>query len=198
MATPIEYEVPTWNQIYEMLIEQSEKIRKSHYQPDIIVGIARGGLIPARILTDLLETPQVATIRIEFYADIAQPSIQPLLKQPLNVPVTGKKILIVDDISDSGQSLKTAKQHLTEKGAAETKIATLYTKTTTQTIPDYFEKTADRWIVFPWEIKETLRYILQKQEGKRAANQELAKLVKAGLPKQLTERILKTLQEQQP
>jgi hypoxanthine phosphoribosyltransferase len=88
-----------------------------------------------------------------------------------------------------------AKQHLTEKGAAETRIATLYAKPTTQTMPDYVEKTAERWIVFPWEIKETLRSILQKQQGKRAANQELVKLVKAGLPKQLTERILKTMQE---
>ncbi len=198
MASTIDYEVPTWNQIYEMLLEQSEKIRKNHYQPDIIVGIARGGLVPARILTDLLETPQIATIKIEFYVDIAQPSIQPILKQPLNVPVNSKKILLVDDISDSGQSLKMAKQHLQEKGANETKIATLYAKPTTQTMPDYVEKTADRWIVFPWEIKETLRSILQKQDGKRAANQEFAKLVKAGLPKQLTARILKTLQEPQP
>jgi hypoxanthine phosphoribosyltransferase len=181
-----------------MLLEQSEKICKSHFLPDIIVGIARGGLVPARILTDLLETPQVATIRIEFYADIKQPSIQPILKQPLNTPVNGKKILIVDDISDSGQSLKTAKQHLLEKGAAETKIATLYAKSTTQTMPDYVEKTAERWIVFPWEIKETLRSILQRQQGKRAQNQELAKLVKAGMPKQLTQRILNTLQESQP
>ena len=56
-----EYEVPTWNQTYEMLLDQAEKIRKT-YQPDVIIGVARGGLVPARILTDLLEAPQVATI----------------------------------------------------------------------------------------------------------------------------------------
>ncbi|MCL1978149.1 MAG: phosphoribosyltransferase [Candidatus Bathyarchaeota archaeon] len=193
MANPIEYEVPTWNQIYEMLLEQSEKIHKNRYQPDIIVGIARGGIIPASILTDLLKTQITTTIRIEFYLDIAQPNIQPTLKQPLTVPVNGKKILIVDDISDSGQSLKIAKQHLTEKGATEIKIATLYTKTTTQIPPDYVEKTTNNWVVFPWEIKETLQSILQKHNDKRAANNEFAKLVKAGLPKQLFEQILKTL-----
>ncbi|XHH08658.1 MAG: phosphoribosyltransferase [Candidatus Bathyarchaeia archaeon] len=197
MANTINYEVPTWNQIYEMLIEQSEKIRKNHYRPDIIVGIARGGLVPARILTDLLETPTVTTICIEFYTDIGQPSTQPILKQPLILPVNGKKILIVDDISDSGQSLKTAKQYLAEKGASEIKIATLYVKPATQTMPDYVEKTAEGWVVFPWEIKETLRSILRKQDSKQAVNQEFAKLVKAGLPKQLTERILESLQEPQ-
>jgi len=176
-----------------MLLEQSEKIHKNRYQPDIIVGIARGGIIPASILTDLLKTQITTTIRIEFYLDIAQPNIQPTLKQPLTVPVNGKKILIVDDISDSGQSLKIAKQHLTEKGATEIKIATLYTKTTTQIPPDYVEKTTNNWVVFPWEIKETLQSILQKHNDKRAANNEFAKLVKAGLPKQLFEQILKTL-----
>jgi hypoxanthine phosphoribosyltransferase len=197
VASTIEYEVPTWNQIYEMLLDQSEKIRKSRYHPDIIVAVARGGLVPARILIDLLQTLQVAVIRVEFYVDIAQPSIQPILKQPLNVSVDGKKVLLVDDISDSGQSLKIAKQHLTEKGAAEIKIATLYAKSTTQTVPDFLEKTTDRWIVFPWEIKETLQKILQKHGGgKRALNHELAKLVKAGLPKQLTEQILETMQQE--
>ncbi len=194
MAANTEYEVPTWNQIYEMLIDQAEKIRKNAYLPDIIVGVARGGIVPARILTDLLEIPEIATIRIEFYVDIAQPSIQPILKQGLTIPINGKKVLLVDDISDTGQSLKLAKGYLIEQGAKEVKIATVYAKSATQTKPDFLEKQTDRWIVFPWEIKETLRKITQKQEGKRAANQEIAKLIKAGLPKHLTEKILKTMQ----
>jgi hypoxanthine phosphoribosyltransferase len=191
----IEYEVPTWNQIYGMLLEQSEKICKTGYQPDVIVGIARGGMIPASILTDLLKICHVVIIRIEFYTDIAKPSIEPVLKQFLNIAINGKKILVVDDISDSGQSLKIAKQYLIEKGAVEIKIATLYAKATTQTLPDYVEKFTERWIVFPWEIKETLQSILQKQEDKQVINNTFDKLVKAGLPKQFLEQILETLQE---
>jgi hypoxanthine phosphoribosyltransferase len=180
-----------------MLIEQSEKIHNSKYQPDIIVGIAQGGIIPMRILSDLLKNPQTTTITIEFYTNIAQTNIQPILKQPLTIPINGKKILIVDDISDSGQSLKIAKQHLTTKGATETKIATLYTKTTTQTIPDYVEKTTNHWIIFPWEIKETLQNIIKKQKNPKTLKNELDKLTKAGLSIQHIERILKTLQEPQ-
>lgn len=197
MVNPAEYEVPTWNQIYDMLIDQSEKIQKNHYQPDIIIGIAQGGIVPTRILTDLLKKPQTTTIEIKYYTNIAQSNTQPILKQPLTIPINNKKILIVDDISDSGQSLKLAKQYLAEKGATETKTATLYTKTTTQTPPDYVEKTTNHWVVFPWEIKETLQNILQKQNDKRDANNEFTKLLKAGLPKHLFERILKTLQETQ-
>ncbi len=196
MAANIEYEVPTWNQIYQMLIDQAEKIRKTSYQPDIIVGVARGGIVPARILTDLLEVSEIATVQIEFYVDIAQPSLQPTLKQALTTSVKNKKALLVDDISDTGQSLKLAKSYLFEQSAKEAKIATLYAKTATATKPDYAEKTTDRWIVFPWEIKETLRKVVQKKEGKRALNQEVAKLIKAGLPKRLAEEILKTLQQE--
>ncbi|NLB77106.1 MAG: hypothetical protein GX799_11705, partial [Crenarchaeota archaeon] len=59
MASTIQYEIPTWNQIYDMLLSQAKKIQKTDYTPDIIVAIIRGGLIPARILTDLLEVPQL-------------------------------------------------------------------------------------------------------------------------------------------
>jgi len=190
VAAKIEYEAPTWNQIHEMLIEQANKIRKSSYQPDIVVGIAKGGIVPARILTDLLEVSEIATIQIEFYVDIAQPSLQPTLKQGLTTAINGKKALLVDDISDTGQSLKLAKSYLLEQGAEEVKIATLYAKSATQTKPDYLEKTTDRWIVFPWEIRETLQKIVSKKDG----NQEIIKLIKAGLPKSLAERILKTIQ----
>jgi len=204
LANPIQYEAPTWNQIHKMLLNQAQKIHKTPFQPDIIIAIAQGGTIPARILTDLLalKNPQTtiittSTIEIKYYTNIAQPNKHPTLKQPLTIPIANKKILLVDDISDSGQSLKLAKQHLTQKGATETKTATLYTKTTTQTPPDYAEKTANSWIVFPWEIKETLQHILQKHKDAQTANNEFTKLIKAGVPKQLLAQILKTIQEPQ-
>jgi hypoxanthine phosphoribosyltransferase len=189
-----QYEVPTWNQIYDMLLNQTQKIHSDNYKPDIIIGIARGGLIPARILSDLLETPELATIQIEFYIDIAQTKQEPTLKQSLTTQITNKKTLLVDDISDTGKSLQLAKNHLTQQGAKEIKTVTLYAKPQTITKPDYYEKQTSKWLVFPWDAKETVRKIIQKQEGKRTTNKEIAKLVKAGLPKQLAEKFLKDMQ----
>ena len=184
-----------------MLLSQSEKIRKTPYQPDIIVDIAQGGTIPARILTDLLNPQQTATIKIKLYTDIAKPSAYPILTQPLTVPVNGKKILIVDDISDSGQTLNLAKQHLTKKGAAEIKTATLYTKPITQTPPNYAEKTASKWVIFPWEIKETLQNLLcqkhKKNDNTISANNVFNQLSDAGVPKQFLTRVIRSLQEPQ-
>ena len=192
----IDYEVPTWSQIYDILLSQAQKIWAKNFKADIVVGVARGGLVPARILTDLLETPELATIQISFYQDIAQPTLKPTLKQTLTALIEGKKVLLVDDIADTGGSLKLAQTHLHQQGALETKTATLYLKPQSITIPDFYEKQTSAWVVFPWDTKETLRKIIQHQLGKRALNQEVAKLVKAGLPKLLAEKLLKDMQKE--
>jgi hypoxanthine phosphoribosyltransferase len=173
-----------------MLLGQAQKIHRNGYKPDIIICIARGGVIPARILTDLLEAPELAMIQIEFYVDIGQPTVQPALKQPLTLNIKDKKTLLVDDIVDTGKSLNLAKTHLQQQGASQTITATLYAKPHSTTMPDYYEKQTSRWVVFPWETKETLRRITKKEQGKRTLNHEVAKLVKAGLPKQLAQKIL--------
>jgi hypothetical protein len=191
MAANIQYEVPTWNQIYDMLLAQAQKIQSDSYKPDIIVGIARGGLVPSRILADLLETRDFAIITIEYYVGIGQKSKEPVLKQCLHTQLPDKKVLLVDDVSDGGRSLQLAKKHLQEQGAKEIRIATIYCKPGTITLPDYFEKETSHWIVFPWEAKETMARIMQKAEGKRATSKEITNLVKAGLPKQLAEKLLK-------
>ena len=192
----IDYEVPTWSQIYDMLLSQAQKIRVQDYKADIVIGVSRGGLVPARILTDLLETPELATIQMSFYRDIAQSTLEPTLKQTLTVSIVGKKALLVDDIADTGRSLKLAQTHLQQHGALEIKTATLYLKCQSLTIPDFYEKQTSAWVVFPWDTKETLRKINQHQLGKRALNREVARLVKAGLPKLLAEKLLKEVQEE--
>jgi hypothetical protein len=193
VAANTQYEVATWNQIYDMLLDLANKIQGDGYKPDVIIGITRGGLVPARILSDFLETPELAIIQIEYYVSIAQTRQEPILKQGLSTPLTGKKTLLVDDVSDTGKSLQLAKNHLQQQGAKEIKTATLYAKPQTITKPDYCEKQTSHWIVFPWDAKETVRKIIQKQEGKRATSKEIAKLVKAGLPKQLAEKFLKDM-----
>ena len=193
MASNIDYEVPTFNQIYEMLLCQAQKIKNQNYKPDIIVAIARGGVVSARILSDLLDNPNISLIQIEFYANINQTLQEPNLKQTLTTKVIGKKALLIDDIADTGKTLKLAKTHLQQQGAIEIKTATLYLKNQSITTPDFYEKQTTDWVVFPWDIKETLRQIINRSLGKRILNQEVAKLVKAGLPKQLAEKLIKDL-----
>ena len=190
MALIIEYEIPTWSQIYGMLMCQSEKIQADCYKPDVIVGVSRGGLVPSRILSDLLETPDIATITVEYYCGIGQKNKEPVLKQGLHTGLPDNKVLLVDDVSDCGKSLQLAKLHLYKQGAKEIKIATIYCKPGTITTPDYYEKQTSHWIVFPWEAKETITKIMQTARDKQNLDCEIAKLVNAGFPNHLAEKLI--------
>ena len=195
MPAKIEYEVSTWQIIYDMLLAQAQKIQASRYQPDVIIGIAKGGTIPTRILSDLLGISQTATIQIESYRNIAEAEIEPLITQRLSTPIMDKKVLLVDDIADSGKTLNTAQVYLQEQNVKDIKIATLYAKPTSEIEPDFYEKKTSRWVVFPWEITETLRNIILKYSDKQAATEEIENLVRAGLSKHLVEKILTTMEE---
>jgi len=191
----INYEVPTWNQIYDLLMAQAQKIHNSTYFPDIVVAISRGGIIPARVLVDLLEVHQLATIQIQFYIGLGETKGEPILKQALSLPINSNRILLVDDIADTGKSLQYAISYLNQQGATEIKTATLYYKTQSIVKPDFYEKQTCSWVVFPWEPKETLRKIIQKFPSKRNQNHEIAKLVRSGLPEHLTQKMLIGMQE---
>jgi len=197
MMPQAEFEVPTWNQIYEMLLNQAETISKSCFKPDVIIGIARGGWLPARVLSDLLETPNLANVSAEYYVDIAETKNEPVLTQSISLAVSGKKVLIADDVADTGRSLNLVKEHILQQGAKEIRTATMYYKPWSIVKPDYYERETKLWIVFPWEMKETIRKIVEKRRDKGASvEEEIAKLVKAGLPKQLTKRFLNEMFEE--
>ncbi|MDX1813862.1 MAG: phosphoribosyltransferase, partial [Candidatus Bathyarchaeia archaeon] len=149
------FEVPTWNNIYDMLVELADKVRASGFRPDILVGISRGGWLPTRILSDLLENPYITSVGAEFYVSVRKTNHEPRLTQPLSISVSNKKILLVDDVVDTGKSAILIKTHLERGRAEETKILTLYYKPWSIIVPDFYSKETSDWIVFPWEIKET-------------------------------------------
>ncbi|MDX1813642.1 MAG: phosphoribosyltransferase [Candidatus Bathyarchaeia archaeon] len=195
METESEFEVPTWNQIYTMLLSQAEKIRQSGFKLDVIAGVTRGGLTPARILADLLEITDIVTVGVECYASVAETLGEPVLTQRVSADVKDQKVLLVDDVADTGKSLRLAREHLRQQGATEIRIATVYSKPLSLIKPNYYEKETCRWVVFPWDVKETIRKIVEKHSDKHATKTEIAKLVEAGLPKQLVEKFMKEVRE---
>ena len=189
----LEFEILSWNQIYRLLLKLAEAVRKSGFEPDVIVGVSRGGWIPARIMSDLLETPKLANVTAEFYVGVAETKREPTITQPVSVSVKDKKVLVVDDVTDTGESLKLVNSHLKNQGASEIKIAIIYYKPWSIIVPHY-EKETRCWIVFPWERKETVRKTVEKfRDERRTVEDAKEKLISSGLNRELVERFIKEI-----
>ena len=184
------FEVLTWNQTYDALLSLANKIEKSEFVPDVIVGVSSGGLIPARVLFDLLNVPVLACADV----DLDKRNGRARLTKPVSVAVSDRKLLVVDEVADTGNSLKSVKAYLTKEGAREVKTAAIYTKRWSVFEPDYFEKRTSRQIVFPWEIKKTVESIVTQPEPKK--RKELNDLEDAGVSARLTRRFLDEIVEE--
>lgn len=197
MNSKLEFEIPSWEQIYEELLHLANRIRENNFKADVIVSVSRGGWPPARIMSDLLENPELANVRAEFYLGVAKTKGDPVITQPVSTSVKGKKVLIVDEVADTGKSLRLVKSHLEEQGATEVKTMTIYYKPWSIVVPDWYAKETSRWLVFPWERKETVRKVLEeyKNQGK-PVDEAVEKLVQSGLSRKLVERFIQEIFEE--
>ncbi len=185
------YIAPGWDQIYDMLLDLASMVRKSGFTPDCIVGISRGGWTPARIMSDFLENPNTANMKVEFYLGIGKTARKPVITQPVTSVVKDKKILLVDDVADTGESLKVALDHLVQGGARAVKTATIYYKPQSTTKPDFFVAETSSWIIFPWERLETTRLLLDQAKKKGKGEPWVREnLVKGGLEKATVDKLL--------
>ncbi|MFH1448296.1 MAG: phosphoribosyltransferase [Candidatus Micrarchaeota archaeon] len=150
----MEYDKLTWGRIEELCEELARQVRDSGFKPDVLVGVARGGWIPTRIISDILKVYKVASIGVVFYTSVGKTLEKPKLTQELNVDIRGKRVLLVDDVSDSGESLLLAKQKVEALSPSELKTATLHYKPRSKIKPDFFIKETEEWLVYPWERRE--------------------------------------------
>ncbi len=149
---------------WDATIEYCERLARmvGDFRPDIIVGLSRGGLVPTRIMSDMLGVQEVGILGISFYKALGRPSDFPRITQELTMDLSGKRVLIVDDVADTGRSLAVAKDYLQRKGAGDVRIATIHYKPNSMFKPDYFVASTSSWIVYPWERYEIERELAQK------------------------------------
>ena len=157
-------EILSWEAVARDARRLSHAIRQSGYMPDIIVAVTRGGLIPARIVSDYLHIKDIATIKVEHWGIAATPDEKAILKFPLNADIKKKKVLLVDDITDTGDTLEISVPYLKGFDPKEIRTATLLHKTTSHIIPEYFVRKISRWrwIIFPWHVWEDLTLFIKE------------------------------------
>ena len=171
----------SWDDVQSLTEEVARQIRESGYMPDVIVAVSRGGFDPARILCDQLGIKRLASLQIEYYKDINESSSTPEIVFPLNADVPDKSVLVVDDVSDSGDSLRVARDHVLERGASEVRVATLHVKPWTSFRPDFSASEVESWILYPWEIVEGLSSMTEKLKLEGLSSSNLKKeLIRLG------------------
>lgn len=152
----MEYLILSWLDVYNLTLQLSEKIVSSGFKPNVIVGIARGGWIPARILSDVLYMDTLQNIRIEYYTDVGAKGKEPRITQPLTGSMNDKTVLLVDEVADTGDTLQHAMNHIKNLGVTEVRSAVLHYKPTSVIIPDYYMVETKSWIVYPWENRASI------------------------------------------
>lgn len=149
-----EKEVLTWDAFGTAGRELAQTIVDSGFAPEIVIAVARGGLIPAGHLAYALGLKLADAINVEFYTDVHETLPDPVLLAPLldTDAIAGKRLLVVDDVADSGRTLALVLELLRGMGA-EARSAVLYLKSASVVAPDYAWKRTDQWIVFPWSAQ---------------------------------------------
>ncbi|MEU1972425.1 phosphoribosyltransferase [Microbacterium sp. NPDC019599] len=150
----IEREQLTWDGFGEASRDLARAILADAFVPDVVVAIARGGLLPAGAIAYGLGIKNCGAINVEFYTGIGTVLDAPEVLPPeLDMTyLDGRRVLLVDDVADSGRTLDLAVKLLVERGA-DVRSATIYTKPTTIIDPDYSWKATSLWIDFPWSFK---------------------------------------------
>jgi hypoxanthine phosphoribosyltransferase len=150
-----------------MLLDLAQQIKKDEYKPEVIVGVSRGGWPPARVMSDLLQNSNLANMKVEFYKDIGVRNKKPRITQPVTMEVMGKRALVVDDVSDTGHSLRVVADHLRRKPVKELRVCTIYMKPKSVFRPNYYSRTTEKWIIFPWERLEAVHLISRRFKDDR-------------------------------
>lgn len=159
----IRYLPVSWKTYHETAQKLAATVLDHTESIDQIVAISRGGLTLGHLLTDLLRIP-ISIITIQSYTDI-QTSGEAVLTAKLQNSIKHKHILLVDDVSDSGKTMKRAVKYVTRAGAKKITTVTMFYKPHSVFRPDYFARLTTKWIIFPYEPIEMILLISKQMRS---------------------------------
>ncbi len=161
-------EIISWDQFYELCRKLVRQILEQGVEPDLIVAIARGGYIPARVLADFLGVMRLTSLRIEHYRGSHKEPLA-VVKDTLTMDTQAARILLVDDVSDTGDTFRLALEHIREKvTGTQIHTAALHHKVVSNYQPDFYaEKILEwHWITYPWAVIEDLCVFIKSMDNR--------------------------------
>lgn len=166
-----------WSKALEYCYRLAAMILDNGLEVDTIVAISRGGLIPARIVSDVLGVDELVVFRSKLWGTGVRVKEEPEVSIHEKVNFRDQRVLIVDEVVDTGATMTKVTRLIRELGAIATKTAVLHYKATSTFIPDYYVEKLEEWawIFYPWSLGETL-YSLAKMRGESIAENAMAVL----------------------
>lgn len=165
----VECELVSWERASALAGMLANRVLDSGYAPDLVIAVARGGYVPARIVCDCMLLGELASIKVEHWGIAARRSGGARIAHPLPIGIGGRKVLVVDDVTDTGDTMAVILEYLHSLSPSEVKVGVLHHKTSSRFVPDYMAEvqTEWRWIVYPWAVYEDLGGFISKilEEG---------------------------------
>jgi uncharacterized protein len=154
-AAGVTRETLTWVEFGRSCRELASRIHADGYRPDLILAIARGGLFPAGGLGYALAVKNLHVINVEFYTGVDERLPMPVVLPPVPqlVDLSGARVLIADDVADTGATLRLVKDFCAQH-VAEVRCAVIYEKPRSTVKCEYVWRRTELWIDFPWSVED--------------------------------------------
>ena len=156
--------VTNWEYIYGLCRNVSNGVKRDEFEPDVVVALARGGWFAGRCVCDFLGLDDLTSLKMEHYVGTAEKTDEPQIRYPMpEGSVEGKDVLIIDDIADTGGSIRRAEEYVEERNADTVRTATLQLLGTSEFEPDFVGERLERWtwVVYPWNFIEDMIDIIE-------------------------------------
>ncbi|WP_281194531.1 phosphoribosyltransferase [Halorubrum sp. F4] len=151
--------VTNWEYIYGLCRNVSNEVKRADFEPDVVVALARGGWFAGRCICDFLGLDDLTSLKMEHYVGAADKADEPQIRYPMpEGSVEDKDVLIIDDIADTGGSIRRAEEYVEERDAATVRTATLQLLDTSEFDPDFVGERLETWtwVVYPWNFIEDM------------------------------------------
>jgi len=160
--------------VHEWAFELSRQVEDSGWRPDVVVAIARGGYVPARLVCDILDIHDLLSVQILHWGRAAEVTAKAHVKYPITASLEGKRVLLVDDICDTGDSIIVARRHLEEEAKpAEIRTGVMqWISSVAKIKPDYYAEELKDWVwyQYPWcRVEDTMNFLekIIEETGRR-------------------------------
>lgn len=152
-----------------MVRQVAGKVDGSGYRPSTVVGLARGGWVPARLMCDFLGITDLISLKVEHWLETGKTKDEATIRYPLTTDLRDKEIIVVDDITDTGKSLISSTEYLMKFKPKAMKTATMQYILSSKFKPDYYgeEVKVWTWFIYPWNWIEDTSTLVVRLLGTR-------------------------------